>query len=366
MLFHKHQLLFPLKIIAAALLVATFVISSNGQAQAHNNQHGFYRQTNLVSDIAGKASVTDPNLKNPWGITFGPQTPIWVADNAVGRSTLYQGTGQIVPVVVTVPPPAGQSDPSAPTGIAFNDSSDFVISNGTTTVSSRFIFATEDGTIAGWSPNLNSPNAITTVDNSAKGAVYKGLASGVDAGHNQLYATNFHAGTIDVFDAQFHWVKSFTDRFLPRGYAPFGIRNINGLLFVTFALQDADKQDDVEGAGHGFVDIFSTDGHLLKRLISHSVLNSPWGLAMAPDGFGRFSSTLLVGNFGDGRINAFKLSNGAFQGTLRDEHGHPLVNDGLWGLSFGNGVSGATDSLFFTAGLNDEQNGLFGSINFVA
>lgn len=358
MISHKRRLLVLVKALTAALFVAALVISFNGQGQAHDNKHGFYKQTNLVSDIAGKAGVTDPNLKNPWGLVAGPTTPFWASDNGADKATLYDGAGQIVPIVVNL---------TSPTGVVFNETTDFVVSKGTASATSRFIFATENGTIAGWNPAVDATNAIVTVDNTTQGAVYKGLANGSDDGHSRLYATNFHAGVVDVFDGNFHQMGSFTDKYLPRGYAPFGIRNMGGLLFVTFALQDAAKHDDVAGASHGFVDIFSTNGHLLKRLISHGGLNSPWGLAIAPEGFGRFSSMLLVGNFGDGRINAFKLSNGAFQGALSDEHGRPLVNDGLWGLSFGNGSrAGSTGTLFFTAGLNDESDGLFGSIDFVA
>lgn len=346
-------------------LAISLLVSSPQTALAKSK--GFYQQTNLVSNLAGVAKVQDKNLVNAWGIAFGPTTPFWISDNGAGVSTLYNGQGTPfpagAPLVVTIPPPKGSNATAAPTGMVFNGTSDFAVSANGTSASSLFIFDTEDGTISGWSPNVDRTHAILAVDNSSKNAVYKGLAMGQDDGHNLLFATNFHSGAVDVFDAKFHWVKSFTDKHLPKGYAPFGISNINGYLVVTFALQDQDKHDDVKGAGHGFVDVFDTDGRLHRRLISRGALNSPWGLAVAPDDFGRFSHALLVGNFGNGRINAYSPFSGRFLGTLEDEHSKPITIDGLWALTFGNGSNaGATTTLFFTAGPNDEQDGLFGSI----
>jgi uncharacterized protein (TIGR03118 family) len=376
MRYRKYLWAAPL-LLVCVLLVAMAFVSRPIQAKSG----GFYRQTNLVSDIPGKARVTDPNLVNPWGLSHGPATPWWVSDNGKGVSTLYKGDGTPFPVgsplVVTIPPPAGSpaGTTSAPTGNVFNGTSDFVVTENNVSRPSLFIFATEDGTISGWNLTVDKTNAIREVDNSASGAVYKGLALGHNASGNFLYATNFHAGTIDVFDAHFASAKlagSFIDPKLPpcsndktkACFAPFGIQNINGKIYVTYALQKLpDKHDDQAGPGNGFVDVFDTSGHLLQRLISHGELNSPWGLALAPQGFGRFGKDLLVGNFGDGHINAYKPGTGAFRGQLKDQKGNPITINGLWALGFGNGaLAGPTDTLFFTAGINDEADGLFGLI----
>ena len=371
--YRKYLWAAPLLLVCVLLVAMAFV---SGPTQAKSG--GFYRQTNLVSDIHGKARVTDANLVNPWGLSHGPTTPWWVSDNGKGVSTLYKGDGTPFPVgsplVVTIPPPAGGTS-SAPTGNVFNGTSDFVVTEKNVSGPSLFIFATEDGTISGWNLKVDPTNAILKVDNSASGAVYKGLALGHNASGNFLYATNFHAGTIDVFDAHFASAKlagSFTDPNLPpcsndktkACFAPFGIQNINGKIYVTYALQKLpDKHDDQAGPGNGFVDVFDTNGHLLQRLISHGQLNSPWGLALAPQGFGRFGKDLLVGNFGDGHINAYKPGTGAFRGQLKDQKGNPITINGLWALGFGNGaLAGPTDTLFFTAGINDEADGLFGLI----
>jgi uncharacterized protein (TIGR03118 family) len=361
----------PLLLISVLLVAMAFV---SGPIQAKSG--GFYRQTNLVSDIPGLARFTDSNLVNPWGLSHSPTSPWWVSDNGKGVATLYKGDGTAVPLVVTIPPPGGSpaGTTSAPTGNVFNGTSDFVVTGKNGSGPSLFIFATEDGTIAGWNPNADPTNAILE-GNPPAGAVYKGLAMGSVGSSNFLYATNFHAGTIDVFDKNFAHVTlsgTFTDPNLPpctndtttACFAPFGIRNINGNLYVTYALQKLpDKHDDQAGPGNGFVDVFDTNGHLLQRLISHGELNSPWGLALAPNGFGRFGKDLLVGNFGDGHINAYEIDTGAFRGQLKDQRGNPITINGLWALGFGNGaLAGPTDTLFFTAGINDEADGLFGSI----
>jgi uncharacterized protein (TIGR03118 family) len=334
-----------------------------------------YARINLVSDIAGVARFTDPNLVNPWGLAFGPTSPFWIADNGTGFSTLYRGDGKSFPVgsplVVTVPPPAGGTSAS-PTGLVFNGTSSFTVSANGKSGAAIFIFATEDGTISGWSPAVDLHNAILVVDNSAPGgvdnstlgAVYKGLAT-VDKGSSHLlYAANFRDAVVEIYDSNFKFVKSFTDTGVPTGFAPFGIQNINGKLFVTFAKQNDKKHDDVAGPGNGFVDIFDADGNLLDRFASGGSLNSPWGLAVAPDGFGEFSHDLLVGNFGDGRINAFSLNTGHFDGQLIDPQGNSLTINGLWALRFGNGApnGGSRRKLFFTAGIADESHGLFGFI----
>src|SRR6266404_2257822 len=339
-----------------SLVITSLALASIASAQQ-------YVQTNLVSDVPGRAAVTDPNLVNAWGIDFSAGSPAWVADNGTGLSTLYTGTGSIVPLVVTIPPPKGVEGKSAPTGLVFNGTGGFVVKAHDLSGTALFIFDTEDGTISGWNPTVNMTNAILAVDNSGSGAVYKGLAIGTTQDGSFIYATNFHSGWVEMYDSNFKWVKNFTDTDLPAGYAPFGIRTLNGNLYVTFALQNADKHDDVRGLGHGFVDIFDLAGNKVKRLISRGALNSPWGLAIAPANFGRFSGDLLVGNFGNGHINAYGPSTGDLRGHMLRPNGNTLEINGLWGLHFGNGATaGPTNTLLFTAGPDDESHGLFGSI----
>jgi uncharacterized protein (TIGR03118 family) len=335
---------------------------------------GIFLQTNLVSNIPGLASVTDPNLQNPWGMSSSSGSPIWVSDNngdlsagTGNASTLYNGAGQRFPVgsplVVKIPMPDGITDGGAPTGQVFNGTAaDFE--------GAPFIFATEDGTIAAWEPLVNLHRAQIEADhsadpNAANGAVYKGLAIGANSAGQHLYAANFRAGTVDVFDRSFNPVPldgSFTDPKIPAGYAPFGIQVLGNVLYVTYAMQNAAKHDDVAGQGHGFVDAFDLNGNLLDRLVSHGQLDSPWGLAIAPASFGDFAGDLLVGNFGNGRINAYTLDKGNFRGQLASSSG-PIVIDGLWGLRVGNGVNGGdANKIYFTAGINGEKDGLFGSI----
>jgi uncharacterized protein (TIGR03118 family) len=330
-----------------------------------------YQEHKLVSDILGFADNLDPNLQNPWGISSSPTSPFWISDNRTGVATLYNGSGQPFPVgtplVITIPPPAGAAPPSSPTGQVFNGGSSFEVVPGQP---ARFIFATEDGTISGWNPGANATNAILKVDNSASGAVYKGLAIGNNGGGDFLYAANFHAGTIDVFDSNFSLTTlagNFTDPNIPSGFAPFNIQNLGGKLYVTYAKLDAGGHDDVPGPGNGFVDVFDLNGNFLQRLISNGPLNSPWGLALAPSNFGDFSNKLLVGNFGDGLINAFDPGTGAFLGQIQDDKSNPIVIEGLWGLKFGNdGNGGDSHTLYFTAGIPGdgmvEDHGLFGSL----
>ncbi len=280
-----------------------------------------------------------------------------------------------VPPIVTIPLPGGGTG-AAPTGNVFNSTSDFVVTEGSTSGPSQFIFATEDGTISGWNPNVDMTHAIIAVDRSKVhqgkfvGAVYKGLAMGQNSSGNFLFATDFRFGTFEQFDAHFNLVASFTDSMLASDcplhgqcFAPFGIQNIGGNLFVTVALQNAAHHDDVSGAGNGFVDVFDTSGNLLRRFASNGSLNSPWGLALAPAKFGTFSNDILVGNFGDGRINAFNADTGAFLGQLQGSNGQPITINGLWGVAFRNGgMAGDTNTLFFASGLNNEADGLFGSV----
>ena len=356
----------PLMLLLLALPAAAFAQPLQGS----------YRQTNLVSDLVGAAQFTDPNLVNPWGLVHGPATPWWVSDNGTGVSTLYNGQGVKVPLTVTIPPPAGSpaGTTSAPTGVIFNGNGGFNVSENGTSFSSLFIFDTEDGTISGWNLNFaDRSHAVLAVDRSnvGKGAVYKGLAIGSNSSGTFIFATNFRFGTVEMFDTNFNLVRSFTDHLLPQSYAPFGIQNIGGNLYVTFAKQDSAKHDDVAGAGHGFVDVFDTNGNLIRRLIARGSLNSPWGLAPAPADFGQFSNDLLVGNFGDGHINVFDPNTGAALGSLEIGGVIPIQIDGLWSLQFGNGANGgatngASNELFFTAGIDGEAHGLFGDIQSVS
>jgi uncharacterized protein (TIGR03118 family) len=336
---------------------------------------GSYLQTNIVSDVKGTARVTDPRLVNPWGIVAGPGTPFWIADNNAGVSTLYTGTGASfagAPASVTIPAPAGSiaTAAGAPTGVVFNGSSNFIVHQGGASGPSLFLFATEDGTIAGWSPTASPTSAVIAVDHSAEGAVYKGLALAANGSQTLLYSANFRENSIDVFDGNFQPVViagAFTDAQIPAGFAPFDIANLNGKLYVSYAKQNGAKHDDVAGAGNGYVDVYDLNGKLLDRLISGGALDSPWGLALAPAGFGKFGNNLLVGNFGDGTINAFDPISGKELGSLNDQHGKTLHIEGLWGLAFGNGQNtGDATTLFFTAGIGGEKHGLVGSLQAMA
>jgi uncharacterized protein (TIGR03118 family) len=328
-----------------------------------------YTQTNLVGDVGGEAAQVDPHLVNAWGLVAGPSTPWWVVDNTTNLSTLYSGTGAALPLVVTVP--------GAPTGIVFNGGSGFVITNGTDSGPATFIFATESGLISGWNQAVPPPppatQALTGIDRSGAGAIYKGLAIASTAAGDQLYATDFHNARIDVFDSSFNLVTApggFVDKKLPRRYAPFGIQNINGAIFVTYARQDKAKVNDVPGAGHGIVNMFDTDGNLMARVATKGALNAPWGLALAPSDFGTFSGDLLVGNFGNGMIHAYSQQpNGRWKarGPLKVSNRKALKINELWALSFGNGgPAGPTNTLYFTAGPGGGSHGLFGSIQAAA
>lgn len=315
-----------------------------------------YTVTPLVSDQPGFAPVVDPDLVNAWGLAASATSPWWVADNGTSVSTLYNGNnGQKVALTVTV------GTDSGPTGVVFNGGSGFVVSSGGNSGPARFIFDGEDGLLRGWNPAVEATNAVVAATGDS-GAIFKGLA--ISGG--MLYATDFHNGVVDVFDGSWTIVNRFTDPGLPTGYAPFGIQAIGSRIYVAFAKQDADAEDEVAGQGLGFVDAFDTSGNLVARVAQHGRLNAPWGLALAPADFGRFSGDLLVGNFGDGKINAFEpQANGhfGFRGQLRNGSGHAIAIDGLWALEFGNGANaGPTNTLFFTAGPGEETHGLFGSI----
>ena len=343
---------------AAMLAVAAAVLAAATPAAEKNA----YVQHNLVSDGFLPADHTDSHLVNAWGLTSLPGSPWWVADNGTDVSTLYRADGSKVPLTVQVP--------SAPTGAVSNTGSHFVVSNATGSGPAMFIFATEEGMILGWNPNVSLTQAQVAVDHSGLGAVYKGFAIASTPKGDFLYTTDFHNGRVDVFDGNFHQVNApgaFVDPEIPAGYAPFGIQNLNGTIVVTYAKQDADRHDDVAVQGHGFVDRFDTSGIFLGRVATHGQLNSPWGIAMAPAGFGAFAGDLLVGNFGDGQVSAFAPQpDGTFElvGQLRTSNHQVVTIDGLWSLQFGKGATnnGPITTLFFTAGTDGESHGLFGTI----
>ena len=352
-------------ILCVMVAIVCAIIYSAPESAAGPSQ--FYAQHNLVSDGFVPADHFNPDVVNAWGLVSGPGTPWWIVDNGTGKSTLYNFTTGTFPLTVTVPGAGGAQ--GNPTGIVFNGGTGFVVNDGTNTSAARFIFDSEDGTLSAF----RGGPVVTVVPNAqapAHGAIYKGLAIDSATNGHFLYATDFHNGAVDIFDASFHAVTipgAFTDPTLPAGFAPFGIQNINGTIYVTYALQDADKKDDVAGPGNGFVDAFTTSGTFIRRVASMDELNSPWGLALAPADFGRFSGDLLVGNFGDGRIHAFRQdSGGEFEavGLLHSAAGKPMQIDGLWALQFGHGAAanGPTTTLFFTAGPAEEEHGLFGSI----
>ncbi|TMG17895.1 MAG: TIGR03118 family protein [Chloroflexi bacterium] len=346
-----------LRRLTLAIALATGLLSLSAIGAGAGAGKTAFTQTNLVSNRTDQgASVIDPSLQNPWGISAGPSTPMWVSDNGAGVTTLYRGDGSKVPLTVVIPPGAGSGEAQGtPTGTVFNG-------NGAAFRGDRFLFATEDGTIAGWQPAYGTV-AHTQVDNSlpAPGAVYKGLAIGSTATGDRIYAANFRGGAVDVFNGNYAPAGSFTDPKIPANYAPFNVQNLGGVLYVTFAMRDATGHDDIAGQGHGFVDAFDTNGNLLRRLVSHGRLDSPWGLAIAPASFGDFAGDLLVGNFGDGRINAYTVDKGNFRGVLTGTNGAPITIDGLWALRVGN-TAADPNAVYFTAGINNEADGLFGKI----
>jgi len=326
--------------LAAIILPAMFVRAGGDT----------YSWENFQSDIAGVAEHVDRNLVNSWGMAASPNGIIWVSDNGTGLSTLYNQDGTANPLIVTVPG-KDPHHPGTPTGVVFNSTAFFRVTKNGNTQPSRFIFVNEDGNISGWNPALDGTNAIVAV-RGHDDDVYKGATLGVANGHNFLYVTNFHRAKVETYDENFHQVNpmGFADPNIPHDFAPFGIRNFNGQIYVTYAKQAPGKRDDQAGPGNGFIDVFDTSGHLLRRLVSHGNLNSPWGLALVE------GDELWVGNFGDGKINNYDPTTGAFLGTISRADGTALQFDGLWDmLPLGNGV-------YFTAGIADEDHGLFGII----
>jgi uncharacterized protein (TIGR03118 family) len=316
--------------------------------------------TYLTSDINAVGSFQDANLVNPWGMSVSPTGPWWFSDNTSGLSTLYIASGQPQSLVVTIPTGTG-SGTGTPSGTVYNASTtDFKIHLQAT----PFLFCTEDGTISGW---YAGSQAFIAVNNSSSGAVYKGMTIAQAAGNNYLYVTNFHAGTVEVYDGGYnlHTFSSgqFTDSSIPAGFAPFNVQLVGSNLVVTYAKQDAAKHDDVPGPGNGYVDIYDTEGNLKLKMFHTLYLNSPWGVVQAPSSFSGFGNDLLVGNFGSGLITAFNISTGAWIGNMLNVNDLPVQLDGLWGLTFGNGGSaGPTNTLYFTAGPYGEVHGIFGSI----
>jgi uncharacterized protein (TIGR03118 family) len=353
-----------LKLISASALAGVLALAAfGGPAQA-----GFV-QTNLVSNGAVPAANTDPQLVNAWGIAYGGTGPFWVNDNGTGLTTLYNGAGNKLGLTVNVFPNDGTA---APTGQVFNSggTSSFIVHNGASTGRAVFLMDTENGTISGWNPGLGT-NTYLGVDNSGGGdlvhAVYKGLAIGNNGVTDVLFASNFRSGQVEKYDGTFTSLGSFTDPTVGAGYAPFNVQALNGNLFVTFALQDPTKHDELDGPGWGYVDEFDMNGNLISRITSAGgPTNAPWGLAIAPSTWGHFAGDLLVGNFGDGTIDAFNLTTDKFAGMLKGPGGAPLSIDGLWGLIPGNGgLGGDTSKIYFSAGPNGESDGLFGSLTAV-
>jgi uncharacterized protein (TIGR03118 family) len=336
----RHNLLF-----AAVLGLMLSLATSTAFAQHYVNSM-------LVKNLA-PAKHVDPQMINPWGLVYGPGSPFWVSDAGSGFSTLYDGTGVKQSLVVTVPPASGTGKGS-PTGIVYNVSSEFKISNWT----SAFLFDTLDGTISGWS-HFDPNNALIGVNNSGSGSSYTGLAITSKPSGNFLYAADFAHNKVDVYNGTFAFVTSFTDTNLPPGFAPFGIQDIGGMVYVAFAATNG-------GAG-GYIDIFQENGSFVKTLISGAPLNQPWGFAVAPSNFGPLSNTLLISNnTNTGTINGFNLTTGAFVGTIVNALGKAITINQLWGIEFGGGTAsnGKTNQLFYTAGPKNNLNGLFGVINF--
>jgi uncharacterized protein (TIGR03118 family) len=324
-----------------------------------------YLATDLVSDQAGVAPLVDPNLINGWGISLSPTFGgFWVSSEGAGLSLIYTGDvngSALNKAALEVTIPGG-----GPTGQVFNPTSDFAVTNGTDSAPALFIFASETGQVSGWSnlvpPTTTAKTAFTATD----GAIYTGIALGNNGTGNFLYLADFHNNQVDVLNSSFQLTTlagNFTDPNLPAGYAPFNVAVINGKLYVAYAKQDADAEEEVTGPGLGIVDVFDLNGVFQQRLVSNGALNAPWAIVQAPADFGDFSGDLLIGNFGDGRIHAYDPTTGALQGTLSSSPGHPIVIDGLWGLAFGNGLTaGDTTTLYYAAGPDDETHGLFGKI----
>ncbi|MFL6427812.1 MAG: TIGR03118 family protein [Acidobacteriaceae bacterium] len=350
------------------VLVAVSLTAASS-AVTYAQQH--YTQTNLVADTPGAAKITDPNLVNSWGLARSSTSPWWVADNGTGLSTLYDGTGNIAKLVVTIPPGSSSSQTGTPTGMVFNGTPGFELAS---TKPAIFLWVTEDGTISGWNPGVQPTTAVIKVNEKEK-SVFKGATIAtvnvpVLGALSFLYVADFRKGRVQVYDSNFHHIpiseELFDDDQLPHGFAPFNVQNIGGNIFVSFAQQDAAKHDEVDGAGLGYVDVFSPAGKLLLRLQHGNWFNAPWGMVQASSDFGAFTHDILIGQFGSGEILAFNPVTGHFKGKLLDASNQPITIDGLWGLSFGNDAgAGPATTLYFASGPDSEQHGLFGSLTAV-
>jgi len=358
--------------LAASAVLALMSAEALKAAPSSQPSSGFYQQRNLVSDQPGVALITDPDLINAWGIALNPNgAAFWISNNGSGKSTLYIGDVNGSPFTkintLTVTVPGGLN-----TGSVFNSTSDFVVKSGAASGPAAFLWASQVGVVSGWNSGVPPPppshNAQigTTAD-----AVYTGLAIGSANGKNYLYAADFLHRKIDVYDTNFQPPSppldgTFSDPNVPNSYSIFNVQNLGGRIYLTYAQQSHKGPEDETDKGAGFVDVFDTSGHLLQRLINGNHLNAPWGLALAPSNFGPFSNALIVGNFGNGHLQAFDPQTGQFLGELNGADGKPIVIDGLWGLTFGNGVTaGDKTALYFAAGPDDETHGLFGSLRFV-
>jgi len=355
-------------VVAAALGLLLVASSGATAAQAATRNRPAFTEVDLVSNIPGRAAVTDANVQNAWGLALSPTSPLWVANNGTNTSTLYAGgvagaKPTVVPLVVSIPG-------GAPTGQVFNGTSGFVVTGPGGSGPARFLFVSEDGDLVGWNPTADPTVAGKSTASLAKhvdGAIYKGLTLVTTAFGSFLLAADFHNGRIDIFDSSFNLIRTaapfFTDPALPAGYAPFNVASLNGRVYVTYAKQDAAAEDEVAGPGKGFVDVYNGFGLLERRLVRRGPLNAPWGLEIAPPSFGKFAGDLLVGNFGDGRISAVNRVSGHVDGQLRDRRGRTIKIDGLWALLRGTATTGGTDAVWFSAGPNEEADGLIGQIH---
>jgi uncharacterized protein (TIGR03118 family) len=340
---------------------ATGTVSTAHSRPGQDRSHARVDVVNLVADTPGKASITDPHLVNAWGLAAGPSTPLWVSDNGTSLSTLYQGATSPGTPVMKVPLDVQIPGGGAPTGVVFNPTKAFLLHGAGKSGPAAFIFAGENGDLSAWSRTGDVAKAVLVAHTA--NAVYKGLTMVTVGPRLFLLAANFHRNRIDVFDRSFTRVDrrhAFASVGIPHGYAPFDVATLNGLVYVTYAQQDAKAHDDVPGPGHGFVNVFAQNGRFLGSLLRGGVLDSPWGLAIAPQGFGHFAGKLLVGNFGDGHIHVVDQRNGRVLATLQTRRHQPVEIDGLWGLLPGNGTAGGTSDVWFSAGPGGESHGLLG------
>ena len=369
---HLLRISRPRRILGLSAL--TFAVLT-GAASAQNTQH--YTQTNLTSNMSSLAPVSDSNLINPWGLSRSSGGPRWVSDNGTGLATLYDGTGTAKSLVVTIPPADPSTKTGSPTGTIFNGSSGFQVMGKP----SIFLFVTEDGTVSGWNPGVNLHKAVIAVNEKGK-ASFKGATIATANTHwgpqSLLYAADFRGARVQVFNSSFQRMGEIEERFqhheneneggdddngIPEGYAPFNVQNIAGDLYVTYAKQDNTKLNEVDGAGLGFVMVYNAEGKRLHRLEHGDYLNAPWGVTLASSDFGAYSHDVLVGQFGSGEILAFDPADGHYLGKLVGGNNQAIQISGVWGLSFGNGLgAGSATSLYFAAGINGEQGGLFGKI----